>query len=799
MPRLPRVRFGTVCALSLLSVAGVQAGRATPPLTTPELLVDLARDYALHERGRQTAADVTHVRVLLEAATRLEPRCADAYAWLYELAVLDGNERDAARALQGLLRANPAHEGAFTRWLAAGLDAHNTVEERREWLAAVAATPRSPALEALVHVAMARLAAEQLDLDDARLHVARALELDSACVDAAALAVDLLDADATPAERLQAELRFLELAPVSVTTAWRVGQLLADYGFVEQAGRFYEHALAVHQRADPHAAVPAEFRLALAGNLDARGEPEAAIEQARAAARADPLCAAQAGMFLYYLLEKSAPGSGDDIRSQLGERFAALRDPAEYPVNEVAQAAWFYCTLDPQPDRARMLAAAAVQRAPGDAFARRVLGWAQALGGQTDDALATLRPIAGRDPFAAAAVARLLHEAGDDPAARRVLEQLEPKPVAGPAFDLLNSLPLETAASAAATQPAAEAARRRYPAMFRALLQFDERTLAFARDPGRFLEAGVRIEDPRLAPGEPWWAVFTLTSRAPFPITLGPEAMINPVFLLSFSVEGDRRREYPALLTINLGHVRVLRPGQLAQVRRTLDVGPLRRVARYSPQRNQRVTLRVILDPIVQPDGTWQPGPGGQELEPVYFNRLPLTAGRTMLARLFDALAATSPAAQVRAIDVLAQLLGERQRADAGHLEYEPAPVPADRIADALVELLRGDSWELCARTLDALQVAGLSRRMLHAAQDGLDHPHWLARLMALRLLARQGPAMSATMAELARTDPDELVRRLAQSYLDTWHEGPLGVQSAESEAKHPINDAVDCGRTGPR
>ena len=769
MPSMFRARFWVGGGLCLLLVSGAEAQRAVAPLTTAELLVDLARDHALNQRGHQTDADVAHVRVLLEAAVRLDPKEAEAHAWLYELAVLAGDELNAARALQALLQAQPSHEGAFTRWIEAALRAQNTVEERREWLAAAAAATRVPAQQALVHVALARLAAEQLDLEEARTNVTRALELDSACVDAAALAIDLLDVDAPSAEYLKAALRFLQLAPVSVTTAWQVGQLLADYGFVEEAARFYDHALAVHQRTDPGATIPAEFYLALARNLYARGQREAAVEQARLAARNDPRCAAQAGMYLYYLLEKTTPGSGSEIAAQLRERFAALRDPAEYPVNEVAQAAWFYCTIEPQPDRARMLARAAVERAPGDVFAKRVLGWAQARNGKAADALATLRPLAANDAFAAALAARLLHAAGDEAAARQVLSELDPKPVAGPAFDLLRSLPVESATSGPATQPANETARQRYPAIFRALLQFDDRTLAFVRDPSRFLEARVSLEDPRVAPGQPWRAVFTLTSRAPFPITLGPEAMLNPVFLVSFSAEGDRRREFPALFTVTLGHVRVLRPGESAQLNRTLDVGPLRRVAQYSPQQNQRVILRVILDPIAQPDGTWRPGPGGLQLEPAYFNRLPLSTGRANLAKLFTALTSSSAATRVWAIDVLAQLLGESQRARAGRLEYEPAPIPADNIAGALADWLTSESWEIRVRTMEALQVAGLNRRMLNAAQKNLEHPHWLVRLAALRLLARQGATMSDTAAELARNDEDELVRRLAESYLAGW------------------------------
>jgi len=59
-------------------VASAWAAGRNPPLTTAELLVDLARDHGLAQRGRQTEADVQHIRTLLRAALRLNPKQTDA-------------------------------------------------------------------------------------------------------------------------------------------------------------------------------------------------------------------------------------------------------------------------------------------------------------------------------------------------------------------------------------------------------------------------------------------------------------------------------------------------------------------------------------------------------------------------------------------------------------------------------------------------------------------------------------------------------------------------------------------------
>lgn len=817
MPSPRRLRFATALCLTTLVGSGL-ACAAGEPLTTAKLLVDLARNHGLDQAGRQTLADVQLVRTLLRAAVRLDPTLVEAHIWLCELATLQGDEAEVARTLTDLLNADPTHAGAFERWLAAGLRVPQTIEERQAWLEAVAAVPRPPPLTAMVHVALARLALERLDVAEAARQLTLAQELEPASLDAALLTLETLGPDATAARRLRALLRVLGLSPLSTAIAAEIGALLDDHGFAEEAGRFLDYALDVQQQRDPQQVVPAAFRLTLAHNLHARGEDPRAVENA-SLATADPATAAEAGLYLYYLLQRTESYTAVAVREQLARRFAAVREPAQHPVNEVAQAAWFYCTVDPQPDRALMLARAAAERAPTDVFGQRVLGWAQAAGLQREAALATLRPIAGRDAFAAYRLAQLLHEAGDERAACQVLGALDPPPRAGPAADLLGELRRTIARGAAApvadsqpvsqpvaasrpapdsqgapetapavppaSQPASRPAYERYPEIVRALMEFDARVLSFYREPGRFVEADVRIEDPSINVGQPWWAVFRLTNRSPWPVTLGPDAMVNPVFLLSFEAEGDRRREFPALLTISLDRVRVLRPGETAELRQTLDIGPLAHVARQSPQQLQRVVVHPLLDAVQRADGHWEPSPGGQALRPAYFNRLPANTGPDSISALFAALTRESRAVQVRAADVLAQLLGERQRADWQRLEYRPAPVPADRIQAALLNLLGSDSWELRARTLAALDVVGLDRPLYAAVESSLAHAHWLVRMMALRNLARQGSACGPHAEKLANEDPDELVRALARSYLAMWQPPPASAP-ADATSDNP-------------
>ncbi|MFH1745493.1 MAG: HEAT repeat domain-containing protein [Planctomycetota bacterium] len=779
-PRCPEICMGTrmlpkmgwSCWLLGCLVATCAAGRTTS-LTTAELVLDLARDHGLNCRGKQTASDVRQVRTLLRAAVKLDPRLTDAYAWLHELAVLRGDKEEAAEMVRRLVTVDPEHVGAFARWLQVGLDSCQTIERREEWLTTVLqSTTGRPELQAMVHVRLGRLALSQLEHDTVRKHVSQALVLDPLNPEAAALQLELLGDDTEPHVRLAAGLLFLQLSPFHVDTAWQVATLLDRYGFHKEAARFYEHAVEIYQRSNPGLPMPGAHLLQLARHAQSRGDLPQAVQYASEAITVDPVIAAEAGMFLYWLyVQQDHPAQADEVRKQLADRFAALRDPDEWPVNEITQAAWFYCTLEKQSQRALMLAESAAARMPEDVFVRRVLGWAQLANLQEEAAEKTLLPIATRDPYAAYQLAKRAQAAGDTARALEILVQLEMPPDSGPAHELLAELGLNPATS----QPA-----ERYPDISAALTAFNHDVLVFHRNPEQFFEAQVVIENRGPRPGEPWWAGFALTNRADFPITLGPELMVNPVFLVSFQLEGDREREYAHLLTINLDHRRVIKPGQTVRIRRTIDIGPLRRVSRRTPQQAQRVTVRTIFDPVLGPDGQWQAGLGGRTLPPAYFNRLPAGTSREALHAMFSALTDESEAARFRAIEALAELLSEQQRLERGRLNYQPEPVPSQRISQALLAALSSESWELRVRALDALQIAGMDSTMLRAVESCLEHSHWMVRLMAVRLLGeRRGPAAEPRIKRLAENDTDELVRELTGSYLAAWASRQTATQPA--------------------
>lgn len=762
LSRTVRIRAALSAIVALAPFAAADDARSTG-----QFLLDLARDHGLSAQGRQKPADVEQIRTLLQAATRLEPDLGEAYVWLHELAVLRGDERAAAAAVRQLVQADPTSATAFSLWLQAYVNSVETVEERLKLLDRQLETaPANRTLRALIHVEIAQQALARLDYEMAEEHLIRARALDEALPIAARLQFELLRPAEPVAERLKVALRYLALNPSDLSAAWQIGNLLDGQGFRGEAGMFYQHVQRLWRRLRGDEALPAAYLHDLAHHALAVRAGEEAIRYTTEAIAADPALAGEGGMFLYWLIHsRGHAAEAKVVRGQLEQRFAEVREPGDWPVNEVAQAAWYHLTIDPQPQRALMLAQNAAARVADDPFVQRVLGWALAANLNEAEAEQLLAPLAREDVYAAAALAHIYSRRGEEAAARRVIEDLPYVPEIGPAAQKLAEIGLE----APATQPAGQ----RYPEISAVLSRFDRTTLQFHSAPQQFLQVGLRVPQRTVEVGAPWWVELSITNRAQFPISLGPEWMLNPVFLLSLELDGDRQRAYPHLLTISIDGPLVIRPGETVSVRRTIDLGPVRRVDRRTPQQLQRVTVRALLDPVRTAGGAWQQGPAGIQLDPVYFNRLPAAGGRETVNVLYAALQGKAQTSPRRAAEVLAELLSEQQRAALGRLSYRPTPIPVEQLTRGLIAALRSESWEVRVRALDGLLLAGLDRALLAAAEENLNHPHWLVRLMAVRFFGqRQIEPGAATLQQFAESDENELVRAMAASF-----------QAAESEA----------------
>ncbi len=730
--------------------------------STPRLLLDLARDRGLLIAGRQSPADVLYIQSLLRAAVRLDPRQTEAHVLLYELAVLSDDGEQARYHLEQIVRSDSRNTTAYAAWLNAALQEQQTTEKRIDWLTRhLAESGVAGPSAAIAHLALAELSVQRVDPTAVRLALDRVLGADPYNPDARWLRFQILDQTVPVPIRIQAGLQALEANPLDVGTAWTVGSMIHDSGMPQEAAMFWEHALEVHRRMNPGETPPGSFELALARNAYARGRVDEAVRQATAVFEGPPAARLEAGVFLQWLARKHRLTITEGVLDELEKQSAAVRDPDEWPVAQVAWTAWYHCTVRTAPQRALSLAQNAVARAPDDPIARRVLGWALAVNSRYAEAIETLRPLAARDPAAAVLLAQLLRREGDEPGSAAVVDALTVVPNAGPIHDLFlqAGLPL----------PEGDPAEIR---SIRGLLNSFERScLNFHEAPARFLEVELIPENRSPSPGQPWWLTISLKNKGRFPIALGPERLVNPTLVLSVEVEADRKRQFPNLLILHLDQARTIPPGETRTLRTTIDVGPLRQLSRAMPQHLLRVVVNGIFDPVPTSDDGWEPSATGQTIRPAYMNRLPTQVTSQHLRALLASSGSDAPRVGARALEEIAELLGEQQRAALDRLSYEVQTVPAEPLAQRLRAALESRSWELRVHALEALQVVGLDEQMFAATEKCLEHEHWLVRLMAIRVLQRQGSAFIAHLEELARTDSDAIVRDVARSILQKHQE----------------------------
>lgn len=757
--RFSRAAFRLLSStLLLLAVLGAPSPvRAEQARHMAPFLVDLARDHGLIRSGRQTPADAQQIRVMLNAALRFDPQNAEALELLYDLHSRAGDEDRAVATLERIAAADPRNEAAVRQWLETGARPARTLEQQREWLERQLQTLRTDAARAVAHVRLAQLALHQVDEDRFQEHIAAARRIDPSCPDVDLLVAEVLVSDLPAGRHAAVLLAALRWRPNREDYAFAAALALDRAGCSEEAHRLFQHAGALHQLRPAVAAVGAEALIAFSRNAAARGALDTAMDYAMRAARRERLSLENSHYVLWLYRRYGATSLADLFAQQFAEMAAQYADVDEYGLELAGQAAWHYCLLEARPERALQLADTVLSREPDHALARRARGWALAGTGRAEEAAAVLEPLIERDAYAAYTYARLLHDRGDADAPARILRALHRMPVAGFARDLWEEL-IPSAGGEGAWR-SAEAVD--------ALKSFPWEVLHFALEPQVYVAAEIAPMQATVRVGEPWVVDFTLGNRAPFPILLGPDAVVNPVLLVSVRAEGDKLREYPNLLVVSLDRKRRLAPGESVTVRRTLDVGPLRRISRLTPQQMQRITVAALLDPAQAPDGYWRPGPSGLSLRPGFLQRLAVTPSNEALAAMDAALARGQPSERIRAVETMAALLGEQQRAAHAPPNYQLHAVSTERLRRRLLDALEGGSWELRVRTLDALSAAGLDSGMVRAAEACLRHEHWLVRMMAVRLLSRQGATFAQTAEHVAQSDADPLVRELASGYAE--------------------------------
>lgn len=795
--------------------AAAQGTLGGPPAQNPaSAIAEVGVNFGLNLKRPPTPGEREYLSVLFDAALQLDPNLALAHRGRFELAQLSNAPEALSKAINTWFESAPHHAGLAASWLEEQSRQWHTSEAReRGLLEIIARATTSDYVKGLAYVRLARLAHERLDTERYASCLDNAVNFLPNHPEAVLARFEMLTADAKPAKRLRRALEVLTLNPVHVEAAWEAGLALQDGGLPDEAATFFEHAEQVFRTVRPQAVAPAIYHVHLAENHLARDQLPDAVSRLRMAIALDPSRVETAFLLLWTLDQAGLHGARDRLQETLAQRFGRIRDPQRWPVAELMQAAWYHITVDPQPERALLLAKAAAEQAPRDAQAQRILGFAHELSGDEAQARELLRQIADRDMHAAVWLGNADLKADNEAAARRWLDPYIDSYPVGPLGGQLNELriklappepePEETTDSTEQAEPTTEEAadpnapsqaneeaeqpdttpkRRLTPAQ--AELEslrssFNFKRLTYFRQPAEFVELGVRFADPTRAPGEPWWVEVTLRNRSAAPFMLGPDGAFNSVVALSLDVVGQRTLAFPNLLTVTFDQTRLLEPGVTLTEWRRIDVGPVRTLLQRNPRLLIRATANAVLDPVENVAGQWVPGVTGQRHEPVYLSRAPFVPSVEALDLLIRRLQGDQRPLQWSALSQISTLLGEQQRARLDTDGPSVPRIPTDRLITPLRGLLESEITELRVAALLALDAAGLNAYLLEAVERCLEHDDWTVRMLATRVLARRGSAAQPQLEKLAQTDAQPLVRRMATALAQRLSEAE---QPAETE-----------------
>jgi tetratricopeptide (TPR) repeat protein len=827
------VRLATFLIAALAAVAGVHAQPATAPapaqtesatgipVRTPgKWLVDLGRDYPLTPQASLTDADAELTLAFMQAAARIEPTLAEAYFWQPDLLRALHRENEATDALGQYVRLEPDDWSAHILWIAAKTDTFQTIEERVRFWEERLKQPNLPGEVASdLHRRIAAYYYNRRDTANAKTEITQALRLFPQSLLAQKLQLAMafeprtstLTSGATtragegreerasipddPAGQLRFALDIVRVSPAQWTSAWDVAKLLDSLSMEREAQPWYQHALAMFQRANPGQNVPGELLLEMAASQIDAGMFEAAdkliedvIKTGRDGAIPRLLLArsAKRRSTLYGTTRAtSAPNLPQETKRFTNwadvtqKQLALAREAYEADWRRVkarpdhdlaAEMAWFYCVDDPNVDRAYELAQVAMHALSPSPLARRAFGYAAAQKGQLAEAQKVLDPIAETDPWAAVALATVKEKSGDNKAAIELLTHVAERNRSGQVFQEVAS---RLAKLGAPIPPPPTNANVR-----QVLASFDQTMLLFPTDPGKFVELTVTPLVPAsgvLLPGEPLWCRLILKNTGTFGIAIGKDLMVNPIVPLLAKSTGDRERNFEDLVRIMVDRRQWLSPGESIVITQTIDIGPLRSALIGTPQVTQTIDIAPLLNATYVPEQqTWSPG----FLRPFAANPAhivrkgasPDDPGPTGLQETLKAARTGTVPRRAEALDRLMMWLAEQEHLRAGRLNYDARPVDTEALRAAVQERFNDPAWEVRAHLAEALRWVTLDKDFARLASGMLSDSNGLVRMLTVRLFAdHQKAQFDKVAAYFAQSDPDPLVRAVATAVRQRW------------------------------
>jgi|GEM_PF-1649651 len=730
-------------------------------------LVNLARHEGHLTGARNVRANSLHVLSLLRAAVHSAPNNADAWKFTYDLEYRMGREANAHEALERYSRLRPEDDKAAIDLIRLEIDKAQTADQRAKFAREELAKPRrSRPVQSELQYWLARYHFERGDLDNASTHISKSLLKNPLNIAARELAYEMFGETEPELQRVEVALQLISANPSQVALIWDLGQFLDSLALHQRAQEWFNRAIEVHRRSDP-SPVPAENWMQLCTSYLNSGDFDNALRTIDLALElsADDI---DAQMLRIDVLR--ARGETDEADVAIAKLDGAIKPQIDTIIkderyNDAARLAWFYAQYKREPETAMRLAEFAQRAIDNDPIADIAEALAQHLQGQQRVALTKLGTAATEDQLAAYVLAQALIAEKKPDRAKSIIEQALRLEQSGLGRYLLTQLSRSEDLKADSPPPNTK--------IIAVLDKFRRDVFDYYERPGDFLRFSITPEQQSIAAAAPLALRFRMENIGPFPITFGEGMMARPMIVLTAGINGSTFRNFTTIL---MNERPTLLPGDAFEKTVTVDVGEVRRHLLRHIDQPQPIELTAVLDPVFE-DGQLIEGMGTQVAGPVNVLRRPLnvtTTGINELLKEFD-----SATWQVRAYaaEKAGAVLAAKQ------MRPQDLTISAGDVASlqtALANALNDGSWQVRARTLNAVRWAPLAESITSVASAQVRAENDIVRLMAVRLFAKEhGDKFRPILEEFAAADANESVRLMAASYLpDSAHAEALGEKS---------------------
>ncbi len=721
-------------------------------------LVDLARHQG-HLVGRSDPRSASlQVLAILKAAVDVDPNCADAYYWLYDLETRLGRMDAATAALGKYVQLAPDDEAARLRLFEIGLANRQTAEARVEFIESQLALPRlSRVFESELHGRLARQIFERRENGAAARSIEKSLRLNPMNITARRVAYDMFGETEPSLQRVEMALQMISANPGQTNLVWDLGEFLDRIGLHVQAQEWFNRAIRLHRDADA-GAVPAEYWYKLAVSyLNSRDYPEC-IEAADHALKVDAnLYAARllrAAAFRRSDREKDADDELNSLRTAYEARIDGAIESKDHPA--ITEIAWFFAFHQPDAEKALRLSTAAMTEPQPSMLARLAHGCALKLTGRADEALQALKPLAGADQIAAYESARILLDQDKKNDALAMLHKAATLQHDGIAYDLIADL-LKLHGESPPAAP-------RHARICAALERFNRDVFDYIQRPTDFLNVSMRFADDASPPIGPVRVTFRMENVGPFAITLGEGFMSRPLIAVSAKINGSGSRAFDHYLQVLLNTKPVLFPGDVVEKTVAINIGPIQQALHQLSAEPTQLRMLAVFDPVLS-DGRLSAGAGSIQLREINATLPPISCHDEGISRLVALAASANPAERARAADEMGALLAAYEAADGAG---PTAELNVRLLHAEMARLLNDESAWVRAHALVAAGWSTLEPRVIAvAASPRVRSEEAVVRMLAVRLFAQQhGEKFRTVLEKMAESDASDFVRMMAAGYL---------------------------------